>query len=164
MAQLSQIPLVFSFKQVVLGNGFIAGVRMDGRALMEIDKADGGEEVWLTGIAPVGITGGGADRSVAFAEFRNAWAEVVFDIAHEADSFDDFERSCKVFLSAEQDSLTRLWLDAVDAVRREQYVDPSLRREENAEERRVKYAVVDLTDNKFGTAENKVEKGLQVAA
>ncbi|MEE8469205.1 MAG: hypothetical protein V3T22_12165 [Planctomycetota bacterium] len=159
-AQLPALPLLFSFKQVVVGNGFLAGVRMDGHALLETEQVDSGEESWITGVAPVGIAGGGGDRGLAFVEFRKAWIEVVFDIATKASSFDDFRTSCKAFLASEQDSLTALWQEAVAVVRREGYVDPSLRKGDA--ERGVTFEVVDLTH--LGTEGNQVENGLQLAA
>lgn len=162
-ANLQSLPLVFSFKQVIVGSGFFAGVRMNGRALLETETVGDHKEAWITGIAPVGITGGGGDRSVAFVEFRNAWVEVLFDIAATALSFEEFRDSCETFLTAEQASTTELWTDAVSAVRRNHYVDPSLRKE-NADTHAVGFEVVDLTHEQRGTDENQVETGLQVAA
>lgn len=161
--ELQAIPLIFSFRQLVAGDGFLAGVRMDGRALLETElAADGREESWITGIAPVGIAGGGGDRSVAFVEFRNAWIEVVFDLASKASSFEEFHASCTSFLASEQSSVTSLWEAAVAAVRREGYIDPSLRKE--SADKQVTYEVVDLTHVKPAASENHVETGLQMAA
>jgi hypothetical protein len=64
-----QLPLIFSFKEPVLGNGFVAGVRVCGRALLEEDA----DEVWITGVVPAGLSGGGADRNAAYFQFRKAW-------------------------------------------------------------------------------------------
>lgn len=158
--QLQTLPLLFSFKQAVAGNGFFAGVRMDGHALLEKELVDGHEESWITGVAPVGIAASGGDRGVAFVEFRKAWIEVVFDIAAKANSFQDFKTSCEEFLASRQDSLTTLWREAVAAVRRERYVDPSLRTGDA--DKRVTFEVVDLTH--VGTDGNEVDNGLQVAA
>jgi len=158
--QLPTLPLLFSFKQVVVGNGFVAGVKMDGHALLETEQVDNREESWITGIAPVGIVGGAGDRGLAFVEFRKAWIEVVFDIAAKASCFDDFRTSCEEFLASEQDSLTALWKEAVAVVRREGYVDPYLRN--GKAEKSVTFEVVDLTH--LGTEGNEVENGLQVAA
>lgn len=163
MEQPLAIPLVFSFKHVVMGDGFVAGVRMDGRALLEVEHNGGDREDWVTGIAPVGISGGGRDRSAAFFAFRNAWTEVIFDIAHEASSFSSFRESCNEFFGAEQASMTALWEAAVETVRREKYVDPSLLRED-ADQHRVRFEVVDLTDFEAGADANVVETGVQAAA
>jgi len=162
-SDLSTIPLVFSFTQVVAGAGFFAGVRLNGRALLEIESDNETDKVWVTGIAPVGIAAGGADRGEAFIQFRNAWIETVFDIAAKAESFEAFRRGCVAFLSAQQDSMTRLWSDAVAAVRQEKYEDPSLARTD-ADSHRVAFEVVDLTATHRGAAANEVEPGVKVAA
>ena len=159
-AKLHALPLLFSFKQVVVGNHFLAGVRMDGHALLEWERVDDHEESWITGIAPVGITGGGGDRGVAFIEFRKAWVEVVFDIAAQASSFADFRKSCEAFLGSRHDSLTALWQEAVAEVRRLSYVDPSLPKGDA--NKAVRFEVVDLSH--LGTKGNEVENGLLVAA
>lgn len=162
MAQvrLPVLPLLFSFKQLVVGKGFLAGVRMDGHALLETERVEDHEESWITGVAPVGIAGGGGDRGVAFVEFRKAWIEVVFDVAEKASSFEDFRASCEAFLASKQDSLTALWQEAVATVRREGYVDPSLCKGDA--DKGVAFEIVDLTH--LGSEGNEVESGMQVAA
>ncbi|MCB9916293.1 MAG: hypothetical protein H6828_14280 [Planctomycetes bacterium] len=155
-----RLPLLFSFHQVVVGNGFVAGVRMRGRALLEVERIDGHEEQWITGIAPVGIAGGGSDRSVACTEFRRAWLEVLFDLAATAGSLDEFRELCGPFLSSQQASLTTLWDEAVASIRREHYVDPSLQSADADVE--VAYEVVDLSH--LDADANEVETGLQIAA
>ena len=159
-AEPQALPLLFSFKQVIVGSGFVAGVRMNGRALLETELVEEKEECWITGIAPVGIVGGGADRSVAFSEFRKSWTEVVFDLASQASDFKAFKAACLSFLKSSQDDLTKLWCDAVAEVRKNHYADPSLKSEKA--EQKVTFEVVDLSKlNKDG---NEVENGLRVAA
>lgn len=160
MTQPQTLPLLFSFKQVVVGNGFLAAVRMEGHALMETETADGHEETWITGVAPVGIAAGGSDRGMAIVEFRKAWTEVVFDMASETTSFKDFRVSCESFLSSRQESLTDLWKEAVTFVRRERYDDPSLPK--GSADKQVVFEVVDLS--RMRAEGNQVENGLQVAA
>jgi hypothetical protein len=152
------IPLLVSFNQVVVGNGFVAGVQVNGRALQETE-ADG--EVWITGVAPVGFAAGGADRGDAFQKFRSAWSACLFDIVAEAKSFADFKRDCEAFLGSQQDSITALWQSAVDAVRSTGYTDPSLPRA-NADSLAVAYMVMDLTGAQTAAA-NALECGLQAA-
>ena len=154
------LPLLFSFRQVVVGSGFVAGVRMNGRAILETDSIDAKDECWITGISPVGIAGGGGDRGVAFSEFRKAWTEVVFDLASQASDFKSFKAACIEFLKSSQTDLTKLWTDAVEGVRKTHYADASLKSEKA--EQKVIIEVVDLSKlNKDG---NEVENGLRVAA
>ncbi len=152
------LPLLFSFKQVVLGNGFLVGVTMNGRALLDEDS----EETWITGVAPVGLAGGGVDRTAAFTDFRKAWAEVLFDIANESITFDAFQRQCEEFLASSMDSMTTEWQAALEEVRRTKYVDRLLRRE--SADQNVTFKVVDLSALEYGAKENEVEAGLNAAA
>ena len=159
---LKTLPLVFSFAQPVLGNGFVAGVSVEGRALLEVEEENGVDEFWISGITPVGITGGGADRGVAFNEFRKMWLEAVFDIAVESLSFDDFKKKCEEFHQSELSHMTSLWMDAVASVRRSHYTDPTLRKEDA--DKQCKCEVVDLTRVASGGEKNQVEVGPGVAA
>ena len=155
---LKQLPLFFSFREIVIGDGFLAGVSMNGRALLEE-----GEETWISGAAPVGFAGGGLDRTAAFVEFRRAWVEVLFDIANETASFDEFKQKCDEFLDSSVEALTKEWEAALEDVRRKNYVDPSLR-SLPADDQPLTFEVVKLTARKGGSKQNAVEAGLQAAA
>lgn len=157
---LKQIPLVFTFSQVVNGNNFSASVKMQGRALLESETHDGREETWVTGIAPVGIAGGGLDRNTAFHDFKKAWIEVLFDLAIDAKNLSEFRSACAKFLSSKQASLTELWEAAVVEVRRIQFRDNALRTE--SADQAVTFSVEDLAGQ--GLRANQVEAGLGVAA
>ena len=162
---LNSIPLLFSFAHVVGGDGFLAGVRMNGRALLEVEECcDSTNETWITGIAPVGIAGGGKDRDSAFRDFREAWVMVLFDIAKESTSFDEFRKLSSKFLESRQDALTKLWDNCVDEVRRRKYTDPELRKGDA--DASVKFEIVDLSKAKNMTAANanSIDQPAQVAA
>ena len=129
-----QLPLIFTFDQVVYGDGFIAEVRMRGRALLEEEVVGDGEtEHWISGVAPAGFAGGGADRNAAFNDFRVAWGEVLFDIAADCTSFDQFQAECRKFYDSKREHLTRDWIEARERVRREQVTDEQLRTADPAE-------------------------------
>lgn len=155
---MKNLPLLFSFNQVVLGDGFVAGVRVNGRALLEE-----GEETWISGVATVGFAAGGADRGVAFTEFRNAWMAVLFDIAEESASFEAFEQACTEFLSSRVSRLSAEWDAALAEVRRLKFVDPTLKRED-ADDQPPSFEVVDLTHLAGKSKENQIETGLKAAA
>lgn len=152
------LPLLFSFKQVVQGKGFIAGVQMDGRALLE--ESEG--EIWITGVAPAGIAAGGADRVEAFFEFRAEWVRVLFDIAHDSQSFAEFDQETRRFLGSESSEFTKDWTQALAEVRQHQIVDTLPR--VPADKHIVNFNVQDLTAAAFGPDENTVEAGLRAAA
>jgi len=158
-----QLPLLFTFKQFVIGKGFIAGVTMSGRALLEEEET----EVWISGIAPVGIAGGGLDRDAAFAEFRKRWVSVLFDIAGEADSYSDFEAQCSEFLASQLSHLTEEWESALREVRKKKYTDATLRTE-SADKQTVHHEIVELDPSSFNPEDNVLEQepgsGVKAAA
>ena len=127
-AQPTTLPILFSFSELIAGNGFVAAVSVkNGRALMETSGVDGKEEVWIMGAAPVGFAGGGsADRGFAFYDFRESWKNVLFDVAAEAEDFDTFQMEVQAFLSSAADTMTILWDEAVRAIRSKNYKDPIL--------------------------------------
>ncbi|HHM12499.1 MAG TPA: hypothetical protein ENJ16_03030 [Planctomycetaceae bacterium] len=159
--ELRQIPLVFSFAHPIVGKGFVAGVRIDGRALLEVEDVDGSHQTWITGITPVGIAACGGDRSVAFTEFRKMWLEAVIDIAYDSTSFDEFRSKCEEFHLSQVDHMTLLWKTAVDAIRRDHYRDEALRTGDA--DKNVSCEVVDLT-TAAAADQNEVEVGPGVAA
>lgn len=156
------IPLLFSLKDVVLGNGFVAGFQLDGRALLETDPIDAEAyaRMWVTGVSPVGVAGGGHDRGAAFMEFRKALIEVVFDLAAAAGDFDEFRAACAAFFSSDQEIVTAHWQDAVATVRRSGLKDWAL--QSGSAERPVAFEIVDLT-HQLRATENRFEYVLQMA-
>jgi len=136
-----QLPLLFTFAQLVVGNGILAGVRMSGRALLEEE----GDETWISGVAPVGFAAGGVDRAAAFIAFQATWHRVLVDIAAESGDFASFKKNCEAFLASSAEPTTKAWLDALADIRRSRYVDPALAREDKAEDRPITLFVEDLS-------------------
>ena len=75
----------------------------------------------------------------------------------------DQSKEGAAFLETNQESLTKLWKDAVVEVRRDGYVDGSLHRED-ADHCGVDFDVVDLTHLVQKTDVNEIEKGIHAAA
>jgi len=138
---MQKLPLLFQFKQLVRGNGFTAGVQMHGRSILDESEGD----VWITGVAPSSFAGGGVDRAAAFVEFRKAWVEILFDIAQEAASFDDFERECQSFLSESAEVVAEEWSTLLGELRSQKITDATLP-SQKAEENPVRFDVSDLTN------------------
>jgi hypothetical protein len=107
-------PVMFDFKDVVSGNGFLSGVTLCGRALIERDQ-DG--TWWVNGVQPSGIAECGAAAMEAFSNFRNSYKKVLFDIAEEASNFEAFEREVKRFYSENAASELERWNTAVQEFR-----------------------------------------------
>lgn len=110
---MTRYPLLFGFRDLVAGKGFVAGIAIDGRALL-VDEDDG---FWMYGVNPGGVAGGGPSIGDAQVEFRSSYRSVLFDIAGEAESFDQFEEEVTRFFRETNEPTLAEWEDAVKAVR-----------------------------------------------
>jgi hypothetical protein len=106
-------PLVFSFRDAIMGNGFVANVSMNGRALLSTDD----EETWLFGVQPGAISGGDPRRDVAFTAFKKSYLSVLLDIAAEATSFDEFTAEVTSLFSQANEPFAADWETALGEVR-----------------------------------------------
>jgi hypothetical protein len=86
-------PLVFTLQDVVTGCGFLAGIVVNGKAVME--QEDG--KWWMYGVCPGTLAGSGATPNEAFIDFRNRYKETLFDIAEECSGFIQFRTAVKEF-------------------------------------------------------------------
>jgi len=105
---------MFTFQDVVSGNGFLSGVTMSGRALM-CKESDG--NWWVYGIHPGGMAHFGASAMEAFANFRASYKTVLFDIAEEASNFDAYMTEVERFYSESGDGEEARWEAAAKAFR-----------------------------------------------
>lgn len=110
---MTHYPLLLGFRDLIAGNGFVAGVDLSGRALL-VDEGDG---FWMYGVNPGGIAAGGGTAGEAQSEFRLVYRSVLFDIAAEAKDYVDFEREVKSFVSATNKPTEAEWDEAVSEVR-----------------------------------------------
>ena len=157
-----QLPLLFNFRQVVTGVGFIADVQVSGRALLGTELGEA-EETWITAVAPVGWAGGGTSRTAAFDDFRRGWVQVVFDIAAESTSFGDFKSKCSEFLSSAHEGFTIEWNGALEQVRAGKYEDDELP-SVPADQQPVGFQIAELEPGNATPDSNRIEDGLKAAA
>lgn len=101
-------PLLFQYRSLIEGNGFVASVAADGRALLV--EEDGG--YWMYGVNPGGAAGGGASRDAAFNDFKQAYLSVLFDAALEATTFEAFKAEVERFFNEENQPTAKRWLSA----------------------------------------------------
>ncbi len=90
-----KFPLLFGYRDLIAGNGYIAGVATDGRFLLDEDE----DEYCVYGVNPGGIAGTGTDRHEALQDFRLGYRSVLHDIAENAANFSDFRAEVKRFFS-----------------------------------------------------------------
>lgn len=111
---MAHYPLLFTFRDTVSGNGFLAGITLSGRALMI--KED--ENEWCVyGVRPAAIAEVGTTPQEAYLRFRNRYKEVFFDIAAESDSFEAFRAEVESFYNQPDYSEEKRWEEAVKNLR-----------------------------------------------
>lgn len=103
-------PLVFAFRDIIIGNGYVASVAMDGQALL-VEEDDG--DTWVHGVQPGGVAGGDAkERNLALNAFKTSYLSALFDIAAEVTSFDQFKARTQAFFGAINESILEDWIKA----------------------------------------------------
>jgi len=114
-ACLTQHPILITLRDVISGDGFLAGITLSGRALMR--QEDGAW--WMYGVRPAPIAESGKTIEEAFSRFRNRYKEVLFDMAQESRDFDQFKASVeRFFYESDADSEDeRLWEESLRAIR-----------------------------------------------
>jgi len=108
MSQPIHYPLIFTYKDAVSGNGFLAGVQITGRAL--ITKED--DQWCMYGVTPAGIAETGSTPNETFKSFRERYRVVLYDIAAEVSSFDAFHAEVSSFFYEGDPSEEEIWTEA----------------------------------------------------
>lgn len=110
---MTHYPLLFGRRELVEGNGFIARVALHGRLLL----TEEGNESWVEGVNPGGVAARGDSPGQALAEFCSEYRVVLFDIAADARSFEEFKIEVERFFNDTSPTAEREWKAAVEAVR-----------------------------------------------
>lgn len=106
-------PLVFTLQDVITGCGFLAGIVVTGKAVMEREE-DG--KWWMYGVCPGALAGSGNTPNEAFVDFRNRYKETLFDMAEDCKSFLVFRRAVQEFFTEDKAEGVR-WDDALQFLR-----------------------------------------------
>lgn len=110
----SRLPLLFTYRDTLFGNGFVVEVRAkNGRALC-VREPDG---FWMYGVNPGGMGAMGEDPDSAHGAFRQAFSNVLVDLALEAPNFGAFRDAVVQFFDETNEGYEPEWLTAVQAVR-----------------------------------------------
>ncbi|HEX4956482.1 MAG TPA: hypothetical protein VF017_24100 [Thermoanaerobaculia bacterium] len=152
---MASYPLLFGYHDLVAGNGFVAAVAVDGRALL-VDEEGG---AWVYGVNPGGVAAGGADHGAATAAFRTTYRSVLHDIAFDAHSFAEFQQRVHDFCLETNQPTLEDWEAALAAVRRgEVTADWLVRRPADAP---CRVEVVEVASPQ--PSENKLDEGEALA-
>jgi hypothetical protein len=109
-------PLIYGFHQLVAGDGFVAGVEIQGRALLARDGEEGAW--WLYGVEPGGIAEPGATEMEAYQNFRDSLREVLCDSAALATrGFESLQADVKALAGQKNGVWEQEWEAARQAIR-----------------------------------------------
>lgn len=111
---MSAYPLIFTIRELIPGNGFLAGIVARGRCLM-VDE--GSEGWWLYGVTPGGIATDGQTPQEAHLKFIVALRHLLADLSGQSATFDDFCASARAFFCEVDSEDLERWTAAVGAVR-----------------------------------------------
>ena len=106
-------PLVFTLQDVITGCGFLAGIVVTGKAVME--QEDG--KWWMYGVCPGAVAGSGDTPNEAFVDFRNRYKEALFDMAEEFSSFLLFRKAVQEFFDQEDVRENARWDEGLKILR-----------------------------------------------
>lgn len=105
-------PFLITLRETVFGNGFLAEVVANGRALGVLEGTD---DFWLYGVNPGGIAAGGKTGAEAQFNFAHDFKLVLHDIANDAPDFVSFKGHVERFFHETSDEAD--WLEAVAEVK-----------------------------------------------
>jgi len=111
---MKKYPMIFSFRNLIAGTGFVAGVDIRGQVLL----SDEGDGFWMYGVQPGGLAAGGEDRGTALCRFRDSYNSVLFDIAADAPDFANFRDQVIGFFAQINRPNAEEWSEALAEVRR----------------------------------------------
>ncbi len=111
---MSNYPILFGLRDIIQGNGFLAVVAVQGRALLH---DEGSEGMWVEGVNPGGFVATGNSVAEGLEDFRRSYTAILFDIAEDAGSFEAFDVQVKSFFDASTETLERDWRQAVADLR-----------------------------------------------
>lgn len=112
-------PIMFTLRDAVSGNGFLAGVTITGRALMT-READ--EKWWVYGVRPGAIAENGSTPEEAFLRFRNRYKSVLFDIAETSLNYEAFREAVDGFYFQDDAEEEARWQAAFAVIRSGEFV------------------------------------------
>lgn len=106
-------PVMFTVRDVVTGNGFLAGVTTTGRVIAREEDS----KWWMHGVRPTGISAFGDNPREAFLRFRETYKNVLFDIAEDCKNYDDFKKEIDSLYAQTNEVEEEGWKSAFQAIR-----------------------------------------------
>ena len=152
-------PFLTMFRESVFGNGFLADVRGQGRAL---GVCEGEKDFWLYGVDPGALAAGGETGAEAHFRFVQEFKTVLFDIAEDARNFDEFRREVEKFFYESNEAMLEAWQTAVQEVKDGRGAPTDMPRK--PAETPVSVVVSQLDMSALNTSDNALELERAIAA
>ncbi len=108
-----EYPLLFTYTDCIAGKGFLAAVKVSGRALLI--EEDG--EWWMYGVQPAAIADKGKIPQEATENFHDRYKTVLFDFAEEASGFEEFKSETENFFNQKEEKIAASWENAFQLIR-----------------------------------------------
>lgn len=121
----SKLPLLFSYRETVFGNGFVAEVKAENGRVLCVHEPDG---FWMYGINPGGMAAVGKNPGLAHRAFRRMFASILLDLASESADIHAFRGKVREFFEQTNTGYEPEWIDAVEHVRAGRVAAAGLRR------------------------------------
>jgi len=107
-------PLIFTYRDLVEGMGFLAEVVAEGRVLA---VTEGPDSYWMFGVNPGGLAEGAKSTAETQRLFREAYRAVLFDLIAESKDFAEFKAKAESFFRETNEAVEAEWKTAVTAIR-----------------------------------------------
>ena len=140
MIMTTHYPVLFTFRDVIIGDGYVAHVEASGRFVIE-DKGTG-EDVWITGVNPGGLAAKGTGQKEAAEAFRSSYRTVLIDLAEESIDFNTFKSQVEIFYRSTCKSTEQDWQEAVLRVRNGEIDSDWLAKKPAEHERNIKVTCI----------------------
>jgi predicted RNase H-like HicB family nuclease len=112
---MREFPLLFTIRELISGNGFLAGVIGQGRCLMVNEGEE--EGWWIYGVQPGGIAASGKTPEEAYLRYIIALRNLFADLASQSSDFRTFQTSVETFFAQIDREDEGRWKVAVGVVR-----------------------------------------------
>ena len=113
METATHYPVMFTYQDVIVGGGFLTGVTITGRAVIQKDD----NAWWMYGVRPASMAEHGGGPAEAFLNFRSSYKEVLFDIADECKDHASFRAEVERFFLEPDLAEEKKWDDAYQMLR-----------------------------------------------
>lgn len=110
---MAEYPLIVTLTFEIRCSKVSARVVTHGRALMALENG----EWWCHGVDPGGLTANGENPAVAFSAYKQAFQDILYDLASDSGGFDRFDRSVREFVGDTDRNESERWQKARDEIR-----------------------------------------------